>query len=321
MQGINLPSKISFQKGEGDKSVVVIEPLYPGYGVTVGNALRRVLLSSLPGAAITSVKINGVDHEFSTVAKVREDVVDIILNLKKLRLKVHSEEPVKLELKAKGEKEVTAADIKPNSDVEIVSKDLHIATLDSPDASLSMELTAEQGRGYEPVEQRSTKSPEISTIAIDAVFSPLRNVNFEVENVRVGQITNYDRLTITMETDGTITGQEALDIASQILVDHFSFLKTDKIEAAPAEEGGAEEDEPPEAQETDREVEPAESGESEDSVLEIETLGLSNRSVNALKKNGIVTLAALRTLTEAELGRLEGLGDKSIEEILKKIKA
>src|SRR3990167_1030740 len=231
---IPLPNKIYFTKEEGNKSEVVIEPLYPGYGVTLGNALRRVLLSSLPGGAVTSVKIKGVDHEFSTVPNVTEDVVDIILNLKKLRLRVHADEPVRLELRSKGQKIVTGKDIKTDARVEVVNPELVIATLDNKSADLHMELIVERGRGYVPVELRERESEklEIGMIAVDAIYTPMRTVKFRVENVRVGQMTNYDKLTISMETDGTLGGREALDMAAAILVEHFSLLLTGKTEDA-----------------------------------------------------------------------------------------
>lgn len=311
MKTTPLPNKIYFTKDEDNKSELVIEPLYPGYGVTIGNALRRVLLSSLPGAAVTAVKIKGVDHEFSTIPNVTEDVVDVLLNLKQLRLRVHSEEPVTLELRVKGQKQATARDIKADSRVEIINKDLLIATLDSKTAELAMDIVVEQGRGYVPVEQRESEKLEIGMIAVDAIFTPVRTVNFEIQNVRVGQITNYDKLTITMETDGTISGREALDIASQILVDHFSLLKTDKIDAAAAAEEQIELP-MPEARGAEETVmqPPAESG-------DLETLGLSNRATNALAKNGITTRAELEKMTRTDLEGLEGLGEKSINEILK----
>ncbi len=302
---IPLPNKISFSKEEGNKTVVVIEPLYPGYGVTVGNALRRVLLSSLPGAAVTGVKIKGVDHEFSTVQNATEDVVDIILNLKQLRLRVNSEEPLRLTLNAKGQKAAKASDIKADPRVEIINPDLVIATLDNKSADLNMELIVERGLGYVPVEMRETEKREIGMIAIDAVFTPLKNVNFEVQNVRVGQITNFDKLTISMETDGTISGREAMDIASQILVDHFALLKTSEtVEPSEPSEALAPETAPAE------EVSVAGSS-------ELETLGLSNRAKNALLKNNITSLTELQLLNRESLSKLEGLGEKSIEEILK----
>src|SRR3989338_5806689 len=286
MNTIPLPNKIYFTKDEPRTSEAVIEPLYPGYGVTLGNALRRVLLSSLPGGAVTAVKIKGVDHEFSTIPNVTEDVVDIILNLKKLRLRVHSEEPVRLTLAAKGQKTVTGADIKKDPRVEVVNSDLPIATIDQKSGELSMELVVEQGRGYVPVEMRETEKMEVGMIAVDAIFSPVRTVNFEVQNVRVGQITNYDKLTIKMETDGTVSGPAALDMAAQVLVDHFSLLLTSQAEKPLDEETPAVE----EAGSAESAAPAAAAGESSD----LDTVGLSNRALNALKRNNITSAAALR---------------------------
>src|SRR3989344_1762019 len=294
---IPLPNKVYWAKDEGAKSVVVIEPLYPGYGVTAGNALRRVLLSSLPGAAVTFVKIKGVDHEFSTINNVTEDVVDIILNLKQLRLRINADEPVRLELKAKGQKEIKAGHIKADSRVEIINPDLVIATLDNKNADMEMELIVEKGLGYVPVEMREAEKREIGMIAVDAIFTPVRNVNFEVQNVRVGQITNFDKLTITMETDGTITGREALDISSQILVDHFAMLKTSEMGEKPA---GQVSEQPEE-----KEAAPAETV-SDPSISNLETLGLSNRAYNALLRNNIRSVAQLSGMDRDGLSRLEG---------------
>ena len=303
---IPLPNKVQFAKEEGFRSEVVIEPLYPGYGVTVGNALRRVLLSSLPGAAVTAVKIKGVDHEFSSIQNVTEDVVDIILNLKQLRLRVNSEEPVKLTLSVKGEKEVKAAHIKADSRVEIINPDLVIATLDNKSAELSMDIIVEQGLGYQPVEIRESEKLEIGMIAVDAIFTPLKLVNFDVKNVRVGQITNYDKLTITMETDGTITGREAMDRAAAILVDHFAMLKTSEMLTERAEE----------------EVTAAPAAEPVEEAIkapaaDLADLGLSNRSYNALLRNNIGSISQVSGMTREDLSNLEGLGEKSIDEILK----
>lgn len=307
---IPLPNKIYFAKEEGFKSELVIEPLYPGYGMTIGNALRRVLLSSLPGAAVTAIKIKGVDHEFSTIENQKEDVVDMILNLKQLRLKLDGDEPVKLTLSVKGEKVVTASMIKPDSRVQIINPDMVIATLDNKNSELSAEITVERGRGYIPVEMREKETQEISVIAVDAIFTPIRTVNFDVENVRVGQITNYDKLTITMETDGTITGREAMDLASEILVDHFAMLKTSEMKkeepvlpaAAPDAAPSAGVDEPAFAVEAE-------------ATGDLETLGLSNRAYNALLRNNIRTVAGLHALSAEDLNKLEGLGEKSINEI------
>lgn len=306
---IPLPNKVYFAKEEGAKSIVVIEPLYPGYGVTVGNALRRVLLSSLPGAAITAVKFKGVDHEFSSIPNVTEDVVDIILNLKQLRLKVSVDEPVRLELKVKGQKEVRARHIKADSRVEIVNPDLVIATLDSKTAEMSMELIVERGLGYVPVEMRESEKLEVGMIAVDAIFTPIRTINFEVQNVRVGQITNFDKLTLTMETDDTITGREAMDIASQILVDHFALLKTSEVGEKPVLEE-------PTSHESVEEAEVAPATEPAD---DLGSLGLSNRAYNALLHNNIKSVDQLKGMDREALSGLEGLGEKSINEILKSL--
>ncbi len=224
-----LPSKINYKKGEKEnEAVLTIEPLFFGYGTTVANALRRVLLSSLPGAAVTAVKIKSVDQEFSAIDNVKEDALNIILNLKNLRVKVYSDEPVKLKLKVKGEKIVTAKDIEKNSDVEIVNTDLEIATLTDKKAELEMEITVEKGRGYLPVEERDRGDIEIGTMLVDAIFSPVKNVGYSVDNMRVGDITDYDKLTMTIETDGSITPEEAVTQATKILIDHFNLLLVDK---------------------------------------------------------------------------------------------
>lgn len=219
-----LPKKIKIKKESANKATVTIEPCYFGYGTTLGNSLRRVLLSSLPGAAVTAVKIKGVDQEFQSIPKVKEDALNVILNLKNLRVKVMSEEPVKLHLKASGEKIVTAADIEKNSNVEIVNPDLVIATLTDKKSDLEMEITVQKGRGYLPIEERDKEELEIGTIMVDAVFSPVKNVGYKVENTRVGDITDYDKLTLNIETDGSISPQEALSQAAQILIDHFRLL-------------------------------------------------------------------------------------------------
>lgn len=222
-----LPKKIDFQEGENkNQAKAVIEPLYFGYGTTLGNALRRVLLSSLPGAAVTAVKIKGVDQEFQAIPNVKEDALQVVLNLKDLRVKVFADEPVKLILKAKGDKKVTAKDIEKNSDVEIVNPDLQIATVTDKKGELEMEITVEKGRGYTTVEDRDKEEVEIGTMMVDSIFTPVKNVGYQVENTRVGDITDYDKLTLNIETDGSITPQEAVSQAAQILIDHFELLKT-----------------------------------------------------------------------------------------------
>lgn len=201
----------------------MVEPCFPGYGVTVGNALRRVLLSSLEGAAITAVKVKGVDHEFSAIPFVIEDAVQLILNLKKVRFRLHEEGPFKLNLNFTGEGEVTASHIETNASVEVVNPDHHIATVTGKNASLSLELTIERGYGYMPVEERESENP-VGTISIDAIFTPIRAVGYRVENVRVGQQTNYERLLLDIETDGSILAHEALSEASHILIEYFTSI-------------------------------------------------------------------------------------------------
>ncbi len=247
MISIPLASKVELKKGKHDnEGILTVEPFYPGYAVTLGNALRRVMLSSLPGAAIIAVKITGADHEFSTVPGVLEDVVDIVLNLKNLRLKVYADltdEPLRLELKVKGEKEVTAKDIVKNSDVEIGNPDLHIATLTDKNATFEMVLLVEKGRGSSMIEDRVHKNKEIGMIAVDALFSPVRNVGMNVENVRVGDKTNFERLVLNIETDGTISASEAVVLSKNILVEQISVFNALDAEAAVAAEAAKEADE------------------------------------------------------------------------------
>lgn len=308
METLPLPNRINLVEQDGNRYTFVMDPLYPGYAVTVGNALRRVLLSSMPGAAVTGVKIKWVDHEFSTIPNVKEDVVQIILNLKGLRLKVHTDEPVRLSVKVKGEKSVTAADIKGTDLVEIVNPEMHIATLDNKNSEFDMELIVQQGRGYVPVEQREEEKLEVGMIAVDAIYTPIRNVNYEISNVRVGQITNFDKLTITMETDGTINGQEALNIAAHILVDHFNMMINDSSVAVNSMGNGMIADLPA----------PMESSESvmDEVGSDIKSLNLSVRAQNALEKNGLKTVEELNAMSADDIKNLAGLGEKSVQEIL-----
>lgn len=207
----------------GSSGIFVIEPLSPGYGVTLGNSLRRVLLSSLTGAAITSVKIDGVSHEFATIPGVREDVVEIILNLKALRFRMHSQEPVVMKLQTKGPKEVKASDFILNSACEVVDPDAFIAVL-SKAGKLNLEVTVEMGRGYVPVEHRKTEKMPLGTIAVDSVFTPVKKIHYEVENTRVGGMTNFDKLTLEITTDGSVDPEIALKTATQILIEHFGLI-------------------------------------------------------------------------------------------------
>jgi DNA-directed RNA polymerase subunit alpha len=223
------PPKI-IKKGE-NRAMFEIENCYPGYGMTLGNAFRRALLSSLPGAAVTSVKIKGVDHEFSTIPHVLEDVIQIILNLKQVRFKLYSDGPVILTLRAKGEKKVKASDIKASSDVEVINKDTHIATLTDKKAEIEIEIEVDRGLGYMPVEQRKKEKLTIGSIAVDAIFSPIKRVNYEIENMRVGDRTDFNRLQIDIETDGSISPEDAFEKSARILVNHFSlFIGPEKTE-------------------------------------------------------------------------------------------
>lgn len=225
---VPLPLKPKIIKQEKNKAVFEIEALYPGYGVTIGNSLRRVLLSSLPGAVITQMKIKGVQHEFSTISGVMEDVISIMLNLKQLRFKVFAEEPQKATLKIKGEKEVKGSDFELPSQVELINKSAHVATLTAKSAELEMEILIEKGLGYQARESRKKATPqeklEIGAIPLDAIFTPVRKVAFRVENMRVGERTDFDRLFLEIETDGTILPEEAFNRANNILVSHFSLL-------------------------------------------------------------------------------------------------
>lgn len=220
-----MPTKIEIKEGETpNEGVLVIEPFHPGYGTVVGNSLRRVLLSSLPGAAVTAVKIRGVQHEFSIIPNVKEDVLEIILNLKLLRLRIYTDEPLRLKLSAKGIGEVAAKDIVVPPEVEIVNPDLHIAALTDKNAELEMEIFVNRGRSYVPTEEREKTGAEIGVIAIDALYNPVRNVGFKIEPVRLGQITNYDKLTLSIETDGSIMPIDALVQSVKILLDHYNLI-------------------------------------------------------------------------------------------------
>jgi len=291
------------------QAILEIEGLYPGYGLTIGNALRRVMLSSLAGAAITSIKIKDVGHEFSTLPGVLEDVVEMILNLKQIRFKVYSDEPQTITLKAKGEKKVLAKDIKTVSQVEIVNPNAHIATLTSKNASLEMEIRVEKGLGYSAIESRKREKQEIGTTAVDAIFTPIKMINFKVEDMRVGDKTNYNRLRFDIETDGTITPAEALADAANLLIEHFKIV-TASIKTVKAEKKEEEKEEKPIRKEALKE-------ESDVTKTKIEDLRLSNRTQNILLNNHIKTVAGLLRLDKKELLNLEEIGEKALKEIRK----
>jgi DNA-directed RNA polymerase subunit alpha len=285
---------------EGNKATFAIEPLYSGYGMTLGNSLRRVILSSLGGAAVTAVKIDGVAHEFSAIEGVKEDVVEIILNLKKLRFRVFSDEPQFLILTASGKGEVTAANIKTTSDVEIVNTDALIATLDTDKVKLGMEIKVEKGRGYVPVENRESEKLEVGMIAVDAIYSPVQRVRYNVENTRVGQMTDLDRLVMEIETDGTITPHDAIRQAAEILVEHFSVVAGNMAESVAAHA-------------------PEHQSESGAAKINIEEINLSPRTTNALINNDIKTVKDLLKLSDSELRELKGFGSKAYDEVKEKI--
>lgn len=226
---ISLPLKPKIIKKGDNHAIFEIDNCYPGYGITIGNAFRRVLLSSLSGAAITAVKIKGASHEFSTIPHILEDVIQIILNLKQIRLKINADfDVLRIELKAGGEKEIKAKDIKTSSEIEITNKDAHIATLTSPKAKLEMEIEIKTGLGYVPVEQRKKDKLEIGAIALDAIYTPIKRVNYEVENMRVGDKTDFNRVKIDIETDGTIEPEEAFNRAANILLEQFGVFAQEK---------------------------------------------------------------------------------------------
>lgn len=225
MNNIALAQKIEFKKGKKENNeLVIIESLFPGYGATIGNALRRILLSSLPGSAIVGVKIKGANHEFMALPNIKEDVLSIVLNLKQLRLKVHSEGIVRLELNVSGKKAVTAGDITKNAEVEIVNKDLVLANITDKASNLKMDIFASQGLGYETVESREQHNGEIGYIEIDSIFSPVIAVGINIENVRVGKMTNWDKLVLDITTDGILTPREAFEQSVKILINQFSAL-------------------------------------------------------------------------------------------------
>lgn len=229
---IALPQKIKFQKGKEDnQGEIIIEPCYPGYGITLGNAIRRVLLSSLPGAAPVGVKIKGVDHEFMTQPHLKEDILEFILNLKMLRLKIFGDEPVKLELEVHGKKEIKASDIKKNSAVEIVNGDLVLGSITDMAGKMEAEIFVDNGMGYQTIESREGKSKELGYIEMDSIFSPVISTGINIENVRVGKMTNWEKLVLDIKTDGTITPEEAFNASVDILVKQFNALIPEKKES------------------------------------------------------------------------------------------
>ena len=306
MIGIEKPSIEALDlTADGTYGKFVVEPLERGYGTTLGNSLRRVLLSSLPGYAITSVKIDGVLHEFSTIDGVKEDVTEIVLNLKGVILKIHGDGPKTIYIDASGKCQVTAGDIKADSDVEILNPDHVIANLEDGGA-LKMELTCDKGRGYVSAERnKQLMQPVIGVIAIDSIYTPVLKVNYTVENTRVGQITDYDKLSLEAWTDGTISAQEAVSLGAKILTDHLDLFV----------------DLSDEARETETMI--VKNDDSKGKLLEmtIEELDLSVRSFNCLKRAGINTVEDLINRSEEDMMRVRNLGRKSLEEVVAKLES
>lgn len=298
---IHDPALAGINEIDAHSAEFVIEPLHAGYGNTLGNSLRRVLLSSIRGAAIVAFRIEGATHEFTTVAGVKEDVVDIMLNLKNVRLIVHTDEPIELRLEKKGAGVITAGDIKTSADVEIVNPDQVIATIDDPKKSVVIDLVVEAGRGYRTIEDSSESRVHSDMIALDAVFSPVLRVRYKVDNTRVGQETNLDKLLITVETDGSISPREAFEEAAAILVNQYTALAgSTTVEAAPALGQEAED-------------------ETNELNTSIEELNLTARTANALVNNDIRTVHDLVTLSEQDLRELKGFGSKALDEVKDKL--
>lgn len=299
---INLP-EMKEEKVADHTSRFVVEPLYPGYGMTIGNSMRRVLLSSLAGAAVTAVKIEGTDHEFATLKGIREDMITLILNIKQLKLRYEGTEPVTITLSKSGAGSVTAGDITVVDGVEVANKDLELCYIDDAKAKLEIEFKVEQGRGYSPVESRDAEKLPIGYIAVDAIYTPIKRVRFNIDNTRVGQMTNLDSLALEVETDGSISPSEAMSQAAEILVGHFQVMAgmdvvsvgTEGIMTAEAK------------------------AEAEHGQVAIEELSLSQRTTNALINNDILTIGDLTQLTKADLKSLKGFGQKAFEEVLEKV--
>jgi DNA-directed RNA polymerase subunit alpha len=303
---IHTPTLSKIDDHGSNSSTFVIEPLHTGYGMTLGNSIRRVLLSSIAGAAVTAFKIEGVSHEFTTVPGVKEDVVDIMLSLKGIRFRVYSDEPQTLRIVKKGRGTVTAKDIQVNADVEIVNPGHVIAHIDDDKKSIIMDLVVETGRGYRSIEESAAKKAS-DMIALDAIFSPVSRVRYKVENTRVGQMTDLDKLLVTVDTDGSITPRDAFEEASAILVNQYTALAGQTRVEAPS----------PLIETSNKDGEDSE--EAPALMTPIEDLNLSARTTNALINNEIHTLKDLFSLSDAELRDLKGFGSKALDEVKEKM--
>ncbi len=311
---VALPSKPRVVKEEDTSALFEIDGLFPGYGHTLGNSLRRIILSSLTGSAVTSVKIEGVPHEFSTIDGVQEDVITILLNLKRVRFSMSGNEPQTLALNVKGAKEVTAADIVTSGQVEVLNPDQHLATLTAKNSTISAEITVEKGLGYVPREARTEEKAEIGAIHLDATFTPIRRVNYEVENMRVGDRTDFNRLSIFIETDGAITPREALERSVEIMIHQLKAIVgfKDSHEDEHDAEAAVSEAPEPSAPRVEKQKE-----QIDVDVLKtrIESLKLSTRTISALTNANIRTVGGLARKKEEDILAIEGLGLKGLQEI------
>jgi len=316
MQSISLPQKPKYTLIDEKTGLFEIEGCYPGYGTTLGNAIRRVLLSSMPGAAITSVKVKNAKHEFSTLPNVMEDIIQVILNLKQVRFRLFDEGPVSVSLKAKGEKVITAGMIECPSNLEVVNKDAHIATITGAKGELEMELEVSSGIGYVPVEQQERKEKEVGVIALDAIYTPVRRVNYTISNMRVGKKTDFEKISLEVMTDGSVTPLVAFSQAIDILVKQFSELV--EMETEMKEEVAVEK---AVEQEEEAAVEKKETVVADDpeKVEVTELKNLSTRTLNVLEKGKIHRVGDIVKLDEASLLEIEGMGAKGVKEIKKAI--
>lgn len=310
---IILPSKLSIISEVGTKGVYEIDGLYPGYGHTLGNSLRRIILSSLTGAAITSLKIDGADHEFSVLDGVKEDVITILLHLKQVRFRLLTDEPQTVKLSIKGPKIVTASDIEVSGQVEVLSKDLYIAEVTGK-VNLSIEMTIQKGLGFVSKDVHQKTKTEVGLIAVDAIFTPIRRVSYEVENMRVGDKTNHNRLRMTIETDGTLTPREALEQSITIMVEQLQAIVGFTISSRQTSKDTKEESE-----NNDKEEKSSGEGSEFTDILKtrIDTLDLSTRTLNALTGANIRTIGGVARKKKEDLLEIEGIGDKGIQEIKK----
>lgn len=313
IKSIALPQHITIHSESDRVARIQIDGCHPGYGTTLGNAIRRVMLSSLPGAAVTTVKIANVQHEFSTIEGVLEDVIEISLNIKQLRFKMHTDEPMTVKLKVKGTKEIKGKDLTLPDGVDLVSPDVHIATITSKSTELEMDMVVEKGYGYVPAEENNNEKLPIGTIAVDAVYTPIQMVKFEVEAMRIGERTDFNRLHMDIVTDGSISPEEAFVQSSDILAQHFIFLRDDlkpadqlaKETAEAASEDEVEEPEKPSAKKKVKKKAPD----------NLEDLKLSLKTINLLQEAGIKSVKGLTGRKEDSLNDIKGLGAKSVKEI------